>query len=1168
MSSGNSDLGPSHSESMGRRGRTPRDEGVEAEHQNQSNDDMDANGSGNESRGRDSRSSHSSSSGNGKDSALLETTESSKSTNSHSPSPPSSSIAYSLLSASSEHDNPSTSGCSSEQSAREKTQKELMKALKELKIRLPTEKQNKGKSGTLATLQYALSCVKQVRANQDYYQQWTIDDTQPCNFDMSSYTIEELENIASEYSLKNPDSFSLAVSFLTGKIVYISDHAAFVLRCKRDVFKGASFAEFLAPQDVSVFYGSTAPYHLPSWSACTSGDATLMDYTQEKSLYCRISGSRELHYYPFRLTPYLMKVRVSDSAEGQPCCLLFAKKVHSGFEAPRIPPDKRIFTTRHTPGCVFQEVDERAVPLLGYLPQDLIGMPVLMFVHPEDRQLMLAIHKKILQCAGQPFDHSPIRFCARNGEYVTIDTSWSSFVNPWSRKVAFILGRHKVRTGPLKEDIFTAPKGVEMKAVDCDTQELSEQIHKILMQPVHNSSPTGKGSGGSNASQEHFLSIASSSDSNGMVVEEVQTPRPMTFQQMCKNIHMVKSQGQQMFIGSRAKPQRQHATALTPLKGIGPQQVEDKNEPSISMDKAATPEEPHRKDLASVSYQQINCLDSIIRYLESCNIPNTVKRKCGWSSYTASSISDDEKQKAAGEAKKDVVEEALENSHQIKEPQPLAKVTAAVEAPVTLMALPSKAESEVSIASRCSFSSTIVHVGDKKPPESDIVMEAAPSTPAPASVPAAPSVTQEKDKDQYCKVGLTKEVLSIHTQKEEQAFLTRFRDLSQGHIFDPLSEFCRQELRYTRQLVGRGPRSSQPSTARGAKGNGQRRQIGKSKAKRLKQQKSTEDHEPMSNYSSPLHTQDVPGPTPGSLPSLHFPTLLPTYPMPIFPARSSMPSASVPGSQNAHYPMQPPQYPTPLVTPMVALVLPNYVIPQMGSTMSPPFYPGQSSFGGNPIYPFPPPPAAQPPSSNAPATPGPEIIHPACRSTSPHSMSQPDMADSPLFDSRCSSPLQLNLLQMDEIPNPLERQEGHGPDWNASTNEAGAPKDVAQKEACLGEVHRSSNNDALSSSSDLLDILFQEDSHSGTGSAASGSVTSGSNGKESSSTFGTGSSQSRNTSKYFGSIDSLDNDHKGRKRVEQKDDDHFIKYVMQDPIWLLMANTDNKIMMSYQIPTR
>lgn len=51
----------------------------------------------------------------------------------------------------------------------------------------------------------------------------------------------------------------------------------------------------------------------------------------------------------------------------------------------------------------------------------------------------------VLQYAGQPFDHSSVRFRARNGEYIILDTSWSSFVNPWSRKVSFVIGRHKVR---------------------------------------------------------------------------------------------------------------------------------------------------------------------------------------------------------------------------------------------------------------------------------------------------------------------------------------------------------------------------------------------------------------------------------------------------------------------------------------------------------------------------------------------------------------------------------------------------------------------------------------------------------------------------------------------------------------------------------------------------
>lgn len=62
----------------------------------------------------------------------------------------------------------------------------------------------------------------------------------------------------------------MAVSFLTGRIVYISEQAAVLLRCKRDVFRGARFSELLAPQDVGVFYGSTTPSRLPTWGAGTS----------------------------------------------------------------------------------------------------------------------------------------------------------------------------------------------------------------------------------------------------------------------------------------------------------------------------------------------------------------------------------------------------------------------------------------------------------------------------------------------------------------------------------------------------------------------------------------------------------------------------------------------------------------------------------------------------------------------------------------------------------------------------------------------------------------------------------------------------------------------------------------------------------------------------------
>ncbi|XP_003996241.4 period circadian protein homolog 1 isoform X2 [Felis catus] len=1102
-------------------------------------DDTDANSNGSsgnesngpESRGASQRSSHSSSSGNGKDSALLETTESSKSTNSQSPSPPSSSIAYSLLSASSEQDNPSTSGCSSEQSARARTQKELMTALRELKLRLPPERRGKGRSGTLATLQYALACVKQVQANQEYYQQWSLEEGEPCAMDMSTYTLEELEHITSEYTLRNQDTFSVAVSFLTGRIVYISEQAGTLLRCKRDVFRGARFSELLAPQDVGVFYGSTAPSRLPTWGAGASAGSGLKDFTQEKSVFCRIRGGPDRdsgpRYQPFRLTPYVTKIRVSDGAPAQPCCLLIAERIHSGYEAPRIPPDKRIFTTRHTPSCLFQDVDERAAPLLGYLPQDLLGAPVLLFLHPEDRPLMLAIHKKILQLAGQPFDHSPIRFCARNGEYVTMDTSWAGFVHPWSRKVAFVLGRHKVRTAPLNEDVFTPPAPSPALSLDSDIQELSEQIHRLLLQPVHSPSPTGLCGVGPAASPGPLLSPGSSSDSNGGDAEGPGPPAPVTFQQICKDVHLVKHQGQQLFIESRAWPPprpRLPATGTFKAKTLSCQSPDPELEmvpAPVQAPLTLTPEEVERKEANGCSYQQINCLDGILRYLESCNIPSTTKRKCASSSCTTSSASDDDKQRTGPlplGAKKDA-SAVLSGEGAAPQKEPV------VGGALSPLALANKAESVVSVTSQCSFSSTIVHVGDKKPPESDIIMmEDLPGlAPGPAPSPApSPTVAPDPAPDAYRPVGLTKAVLSLHTQKEEQAFLSRFRDL--GRL---------------RGLDGSSPAPLAPGERgchHGPAPPGRRHHC-RSKAKRSRHHQTPRAEAPcFTSHPSPVPPSAPWPPPPATAP---FPAMVQPYPLPVFPRGGPHPPPSAPASG------PPAAFPAPLVTPMVALVLPNYLFP------TPSGYP----------YGVPQTPAEGPPT---PAS------HSPSPSLPPPPPSPPHRPDSPLFNSRCSSPLQLNLLQLEEPP----RVEG-GAVAGGTGSSAGPPppsEEAAEPEARLVEVTESSNQDALSGSSDLLELLLQEDSRSGTGSASSGSGLgsgSGAGSHEGGSTSAsiTRSSQSSHTSKYFGSVDSSEAE-AGAAPARAEPGDQVIKYVLQDPIWLLMANADQRVMMTYQVPSR
>lgn len=67
----------------------------------------------------------------------------------------------------------------------------------------------------------------------------------------------------------------MAVSFLSGKVVYISPQGSSVLRCKPECLQGTMFSDLLAPQDVSTFYSSTAPCRLPPWASCIgSGEHT------------------------------------------------------------------------------------------------------------------------------------------------------------------------------------------------------------------------------------------------------------------------------------------------------------------------------------------------------------------------------------------------------------------------------------------------------------------------------------------------------------------------------------------------------------------------------------------------------------------------------------------------------------------------------------------------------------------------------------------------------------------------------------------------------------------------------------------------------------------------------------------------------------------------------
>ncbi|XP_053776119.1 period circadian protein homolog 3 isoform X4 [Desmodus rotundus] len=878
-----------------------------------------------------------------------------------------------------------------DQQDRNRVSEELTMVVQEMKKYFPSERHSK--PSTLDALNYALRCVQSVQANSEFFQ--ILSQNGAPQADVTVYSLEELATIASEHTSKNTDTFVAVFSFLSGRLVHISEQATSILNCQKDSLESSHFAELLAPEDVRMFYTHTAHTQLPFWNNWAQTAASQYDCAPVKPFFCRIRGGenreREKHYYPFRIIPYLIHVHSSARPESEPCCLTLAEKIHSGYEAPRIPVDKRIFTTTHTPGCVFLEIDERAVPLLGYLPQDLVGTSILTYLHPEDRALMVAVHQKVLKYAGHPpFEHAPVRFCAQNGDYIILDSSWSSFVNPWSRKVSFIMGRHKVRTSPLNEDVF-ATRIKKTDDNDKDITELQEQIHKLLLQPVHMSASSGYGSLGSSGSQEQHVSVASSSESSGPCGEDAQK-EPLTLQQVYASVNKIKNLGQQLYIESMTKSPNKQALRTRPGQPGGEQKafssLQTLKNNSVNTESC----EDLRKDQHSPSYQQINCIDSVIRYLKSYSIP-ALKRKCISCTNTTSSSEEDRQHPKADDV------QALQAGSQIPAAaksevpahgQPARAKGGAPRSPSTAALSPGSG------ISQCSYSSTMVHVPPPEPeltPAEETTLACEPGTPP---TQAAPLTSED-----FRHVGLTKAVLSAHTQKEEQNYVDKFREKI---LSSPYSSYLQQESRSkAKDSYVQGDSTSRQTRPAGCK-------KGKHRRKKLREPLDSQcakdtfcphiraDAQNLPPWcSAPASTLHTPG---LSLPAVvapgQAPYLVPVVPLPTVTSLGREHAASVTALDCL------PRLPFPAVPlPYVTIFLPD---PPACHLLAPAFSPcpllGAAGPSETPIS----------VSAVAPHVAAPPLVTDQRRAGEPWD-SQSD--EPPFLSSRGSSPLQLDLLQED-----------------------------------------------------------------------------------------------------------------------------------------------------------
>lgn len=159
--------------------------------------------------------------------------------------------------------------------------------------------------------------------------------------------------------------------------------------------------------------------------------------------------------------------------------------------------DQAKFTTRHTASGILSHVDGTA-SLLGFLPQDMLGKKIMDYYHLEDMPLLKEVYETIT-LRGQPgasFCGKPYRFLAHNGCYITVETEWSSFVNPWSHHLEFVIGYHRVLKGPTNPNVLADPTIENQtqfpESVVNESIAIHYEILKMLSKPVMRPSDTVK----------------------------------------------------------------------------------------------------------------------------------------------------------------------------------------------------------------------------------------------------------------------------------------------------------------------------------------------------------------------------------------------------------------------------------------------------------------------------------------------------------------------------------------------------------------------------------------------------------------------------------------------------------------------------------------------------
>ncbi|KAI9542944.1 hypothetical protein NQZ68_013875 [Dissostichus eleginoides] len=284
------------------------------------------------------------------------------------------------------------------------------------------------------------------------------------------------------------DGFMLVVSCDRAKILFISESVSKILNFSLLELTGQSLFDFIHPKDINKVKEQLSSWEYPqehmidaATGVQVQADApvrpTHLSSGAWRSFFCRMKHSRvagkqeEKHLLPctakkkdtsryctLHCTGYMRSCPSSQlDSEGNAekktpslsCLVMLCRPLPHG--SPQPPKDinakPSAFVTRCAIDGKFTFVEQQATTVIGYLPQEVLGTSCYEYFHQDDLQHLAEKHRQVLR-SKEKIETQCYKFKTKYGSYVSLQSQWFSFTNPWTKEVEFIVSSNRVMSGP------------------------------------------------------------------------------------------------------------------------------------------------------------------------------------------------------------------------------------------------------------------------------------------------------------------------------------------------------------------------------------------------------------------------------------------------------------------------------------------------------------------------------------------------------------------------------------------------------------------------------------------------------------------------------------------------------------------------------------------------